>query len=400
MKQPEAKKLTAGDISVGLKASFETEVREQDIKSFAELSGDHNPLHVDSAYAAGTNYQNCIAHGAYQMALVSSLAGMQLPGQNCLILSVDCRFLAPLYYPTRVRLEGEVSSWNAGSLTGKLTVTMTDVKAGAKISEFFVRFSLHDSDSQISAAADISANVKKSGSVSHGNTVLVTGATGGLGQLLLNELAAAYDILAVGRDLEKIPSELPGNVTAWNIDFEDPDWSAQLEANLNGQELYGVVHAAWPGMPKGGLLKSDPALLARQLAFGSEIPIELGRVLKKHAPKTGGRFLAIGSSAGSHHPNPAIASYSLGKAALEQTIRLLAPELAGQGITANVIAPVMIPVGINKQITERQRILEEARIPAGRLCAPDDMMGMVRFLLSGESSFVSGQVLHLTGAQI
>ena len=82
------------------------------------------------------------------------------------------------------------------------------------------------------------------------------------------------------------------------------------------------------------------------------------------------------------------------------SVRLLAPELARKQITINAICPGFVPVGINQQVNSRQQKLELARVPLGRLCQPADVVQAVRYLLSPAASFVSGQMLGLTGGQL
>ena len=67
---------TAADLHVGQRAEFEREITAEDISAFAELSRDRNPLHVDAEYARHTNYEERIVHGAFQVGLVSAMAGM------------------------------------------------------------------------------------------------------------------------------------------------------------------------------------------------------------------------------------------------------------------------------------------------------------------------------------
>ena len=143
-----------------------------------------------------------------------------------------------------------------------------------------------------------------------------------------------------------------------------------------------MIHAAWPGMPRGGLLNTQDEIIRNQLFFGSIIPLRLARLLCEYVPKEGGRFVAIGSVVGSHRPVITVGAYSLGKSILEQTVKLLAPELARKKITINTISPTALPVGINKHIPERQRMMETAQIPMGRLCATDDVVNTMDYLLS------------------
>ncbi|HUQ10235.1 MAG TPA: SDR family oxidoreductase, partial [Steroidobacteraceae bacterium] len=95
----------------------------------------------------------------------------------------------------------------------------------------------------------------------------------------------------------------------------------------------------------------------------------------------------------------AVSTYSLSKAALEQTVKLLAPELARKKITINAVCPSFVPTGMNEQSDARARKLEAARVPLGRLCSPEDVVGTVRFLLSPEASFLSGESIVLSGGQ-
>ena len=114
----------------------------------------------------------------------------------------------------------------------------------------------------------------------------------------------------------------------------------------------------------------------------------------------GGRLVALGSVVGSAKPALTLAAYSLGKAALETTVRLLAPEMARKKVTVNAVCPSFVPLGINKQADERQQKLEAARVPLGRLCGAGDVGGAVEYLLSPAASFVSGQILGLSGGQL
>ena len=74
-------------------------------------------------------FRGRIAHGAYQVGLASALVGMYLPGKNCLLGSVNARFPAPLRFPTRVKVRGEVAAWNREQLAGQLKAVVLDKAA-------------------------------------------------------------------------------------------------------------------------------------------------------------------------------------------------------------------------------------------------------------------------------
>ncbi len=74
--------------------------------------------------------------------------------------------------------------------------------------------------------------------------------------------------------------------------------------------------------------------------------------------------------------------------------------MARKKVTVNAVCPSFVPLGINKQADERQQKMEAARVPLGRLCTAADVAGAVDYLLSPAASFVSGQILGLSGGQL
>jgi beta-ketoacyl ACP reductase len=111
-------------------------------------------------------------------------------------------------------------------------------------------------------------------------------------------------------------------------------------------------------------------------------------------------MVVIGSTYGTLKPVMNVAAYSLGKAAMEHAVRLLAPELGSKGISINAVLPSFMPVGMNNARTRHVILTETAKVPLGRLCGPDDVAGTVEYLLSEQGGYVSGQILPLTGGQL
>lgn len=106
----EARDLRLEDIAVGDTASFERTIQESDTAVFIQLSGDHNPLHTDAAYAEQTSFGRPIVHGMLLGALCSTLVGMYLPGKRCLYLSQSLRFKKPVYAGDTITVTGTVQS--------------------------------------------------------------------------------------------------------------------------------------------------------------------------------------------------------------------------------------------------------------------------------------------------
>lgn len=88
---------TFEDISIGTSAEHQQHIREEDIRMFAALSGDNNPVHLDHKYAQKTPFGGVVAHGMYCGALVSRVLGTQLPGPGTIYLSQSLSFRAPVF---------------------------------------------------------------------------------------------------------------------------------------------------------------------------------------------------------------------------------------------------------------------------------------------------------------
>jgi 3-oxoacyl-[acyl-carrier protein] reductase len=383
------------DLKMGLQAAFERRIGAEDIAAFAALSGDHNPIHVDAEYARTTSYERVIAHGAFQVALASTMAGMYLPGRNVVIGLYHSRFPAPLFVPAVVRVQGEILNWVPSANTGVLRVTVVELERSTLTADIRANFFLYGPKVQVATFEHRAARTDRPDRP----LVIITGAGAGLGFEMVSALEDSYRILALSRsEIPESVSGLPG-VEALACDLEVSGWEAALDAAINLEPVYGIVHCAWPGAPKGGLLEVDAADVMRQVEFGSLVTIQLARWLAQRSQGEA-RLIAIGATFGSIKPPIGLSAYSLGKATLEHTVKLLAPELARKRITINAVLPSFMHLGMNRTATNRNVLGETAKVPLGRLCTPNDVAAMLRYLLSREAAFATGQLFPLTGGQL
>lgn len=84
-------------LKAGDKASRTQTISDQMIRSFADLTGDTNPVHLDDAYAAGTRFGRRIAHGMIAAGLISATLANDLPGPGTVYLSQTLQFKGPVY---------------------------------------------------------------------------------------------------------------------------------------------------------------------------------------------------------------------------------------------------------------------------------------------------------------
>lgn len=95
---------------VGDAATLTITITDQMVRQFAALSGDHNPIHLDDAFAAKTRFGKRIAHGVLVSSILSRLAGTKLPGPGTIVISQDNRYKAPCYIGDTVTAEIRIVS--------------------------------------------------------------------------------------------------------------------------------------------------------------------------------------------------------------------------------------------------------------------------------------------------
>src|SRR6266498_3082426 len=94
----------------GNKTSRTTVITDEMIHTFADLTGDTNPVHLDDAYAAGTRFGRRIAHGMIAAGLISATLANDLPGPGTVYLSQTLQFKAPVYPGDTITTTVEVKS--------------------------------------------------------------------------------------------------------------------------------------------------------------------------------------------------------------------------------------------------------------------------------------------------
>lgn len=88
---------TIDDFRLGQRASFSKTFTDEDVERFIAITGDVNPLHVDDAYAAQTQFGRRVLHGMLTASLFSTMVGMLLPGTGAIYRSQTLTFLRPVH---------------------------------------------------------------------------------------------------------------------------------------------------------------------------------------------------------------------------------------------------------------------------------------------------------------
>ena len=123
---------TYDDIEPGHTESFSVTVTEEMMTSFRDITGDINPLHNDEDYAASLGHPGRVVYGMLTASLLSTLAGVYVPGKRSLIQEVKVKFAKPVYIGDTITVEGVVEEKHDVYSLLVLKVTMKN-QTGEKV---------------------------------------------------------------------------------------------------------------------------------------------------------------------------------------------------------------------------------------------------------------------------
>jgi 3-hydroxybutyryl-CoA dehydratase len=98
------------DLEVGMTASFAKTVSESDVYTFAGITGDNNPVHINQEFAASTQFKQRIVHGMFSAGLISAVLGTRLPGPGAIYIDQSLKFKAPVYFGDTVTATATVEA--------------------------------------------------------------------------------------------------------------------------------------------------------------------------------------------------------------------------------------------------------------------------------------------------
>ena len=232
--------------------------------------------------------------------------------------------------------------------------------------------------------------------------IIVTGASGGIGNAIIKKLSeAGANILASGTRIEKL-EELKKNFEGLKIlkfDISQSDKIEEFIENATGElggSLDGMINNA-------GITQDNLAIRMSLDEWQKVININLTSTflmskfaIKKMLKNKSGKIVNITSVVG-HTGNLGQANYTASKAGIVAMSKSLAIEYAKKNINVNCISPGFIQTAMTDKIDEKFKEIIISKIPSARLGQPEDIANAVLFLSSEQSDYINGETLHVNG---
>ena len=126
------------DLTPGVTESFTVTITEEMMAQFYAITDDNSPIHMDADYAAGRGYPGRVVYGMLGASFLSTLAGVYLPGEHCLLHGVDLKFAKPIFIGDTLTVTGVVDEVNDTfrEITIKASIVNQD---GKKVTRAVIR---------------------------------------------------------------------------------------------------------------------------------------------------------------------------------------------------------------------------------------------------------------------
>lgn len=389
------------EINIGDKETLVHSISQKDIEKFVDLTGDDNKLHIDEKYASKTQFKKPVVHGMLGASFISTVIGTKLPGDGALWFSQSLEFILPVRVGDQLTITAEVIKKYDRE---KIIELKTDILNQNRqvVTKGFAKVKLIEMELSSNAGETINENTPK--------TALVIGGTGGIGKECCIQLAKdGFNIIIhyhknelCAKDIQKEIEKLNQKAIIVKADI------------LNEQEIKELIDKGIRSFGKIEVLVNCAAIAIPNIKvldliwddYQTQIDLNIKSsflIIKGIIPQMienrYGKIILIGSLS-TDKPNTEWSHYITAKSALIGLTRSMAFELAPKGIRVNMLTPSLVNTELTADIPEKIKLLTAAQTPLRRMAEVYDVAGVVSFLASNKSDFLSGENIRLNGGQV
>ena len=132
---------TLADITPDMTESFTVTVTAEMMDAFYAITGDNSPIHMSEEYAAGRGFPGRVVYGMLGASFFSTLAGVYLPGEHCLLHGVECKFARPVFIGDTLTVTGTVLRVSEAVAEAEIKAVITN-QEGKKVTRGIIRAGL------------------------------------------------------------------------------------------------------------------------------------------------------------------------------------------------------------------------------------------------------------------
>ena len=387
------------DIQLGEIESLVKKITFDDVKKFADMSGDNNPLHVDRIYAESTPFKDIVAHGMLGASFISTIIGTRLPGEGALWMSQSFNFLLP------VRIGDE------------LTVSCKVLKKYDRERMLDLEASIVNQNQEVVLSGEGRVRVlesrapQKTASTELSKVAIVTGGAGGIGRAICRKLAIdGFAVVINYRTSADRAIALREEIIAAG------GRAVEVQADVtNPKDVTSLIQKAQLHFGAVGVLVNNASAKISPKSFENLEWADLSGQLDSHLKSAyllskgcvaafkeqgRGKIISITSQVLDANPSTTWTAYAVGKASLSTFSKYLAAELGPHQITVNCVSPGMTDTSLICDTPEKMRLIVARQTPLRRLAQPADVAGAVAFLASKEADFITGETIRVNGGQV
>jgi 3-oxoacyl-[acyl-carrier protein] reductase len=232
-------------------------------------------------------------------------------------------------------------------------------------------------------------------------SVLITGATGGIGDSICEVLKTEYDLFLLGRNKSKLIefSKKNSGVKGFFIcDLSDPKEIKLTIDKFSKENINIDILVNNAGITDDSLfIRMSEEKWTKVINTNLNSNFLLTNLISKNMIRQKwGRIINITSIVG-HTGNFGQSNYSASKAGIIGMSKSIALELAKRNITVNCISPGFIDTSMTDVLTESQKEIIKSKIPMGIIGKPEDVANCVYFLVSEKAKYITGETIHING---
>lgn len=132
---------TLSEMTPGLTESFTVTVTAEMMEAFEKITGDVSPIHIDPDYAKDRGYPGRVVYGMLGASFFSTLAGVYLPGEHCLLHGVECKFAKPIFIGDTLTISGTVVNVSEVGSEAEIKATIVN-QNGKKVTRGVIKAGL------------------------------------------------------------------------------------------------------------------------------------------------------------------------------------------------------------------------------------------------------------------